>query len=69
MKKIAKKSVLAFLLALILLLQPQGMVWAHTNNIQPDVSSGMIPVQLKYAVDSEEAVQRASVYANLSQGD
>lgn len=47
MKKIAKKSVLAFLLALILLLQPQGMVWAHTNNIQPDVSSGMIPVQLK----------------------
>lgn len=52
MKKIANKSVLALLLALILLLQPQGMVSADQKNLQSEMPGGIISARMKYAVTS-----------------
>lgn len=67
MKKITGRRVLTFVLALILLLQPQGMVPANQKNLQSETPRGIIPVQIKYAVASEEPQRHASVYANTSQ--
>lgn len=67
MKKITVRSVLTFMLTLILLLQPQGMVSADQKNLQSEMPGGIISARMKCAVTSEEPERRASVRSNGSQ--